>query len=75
MRPLITLNSLGWCYLLHLRRSLGNPSNARAQAQHYSGYADDPAGDGVSLERRIAEHLGRAGRQDHAGSHRTGHHD
>ena len=61
MRPLITWNSLGWCYLLHLSRPLGNTQNARAMAQHYSGWADDPDGDGQGLERRIAEHLAGRG--------------
>jgi hypothetical protein len=61
MRPLITAQSIGWCYLLHMSRPLGNLSNVRAQAQHYSGWADDPAGDGAGLERRIAEHLAGRG--------------
>ena len=61
MRPRITAQSIGWCYLLHMSRPLGNLANARAQAQHYSGYADDPEGDGVALERRIAEHLAGQG--------------
>jgi hypothetical protein len=61
MRPLITRTSIGWTYLLHMSRPLGNLSNVRAQAQHYVGYADDPIGDGVSLERRIAEHLAGRG--------------
>ena len=56
-----TLQSIGWCYLLHMSAPLGNLTNARAQAQHYTGYADDPVGDGVSLERRIAEHLAGRG--------------
>ena len=61
MRPLITLNSLGWVYLWHFSRPLGNLSNARAQAQHYLGFADDPDGDAASLERRAAEHLAGRG--------------
>jgi hypothetical protein len=61
MRPLITAQSIGWCYLLHMARPLGNLANARAQAQHYSGWADDPVGDGAGLERRIAEHLAGRG--------------
>jgi hypothetical protein len=61
MRPLITATSIGWCYLLHLSRPLGNLTNARAQAQHYSGWADDPIGDGAGLEQRIAEHLAGRG--------------
>jgi predicted GIY-YIG superfamily endonuclease len=54
MRPLITLNSLGWCYLLHFSKPLGNPTNARAQAQHYSGWFED-------LEIRVAQHLAGEG--------------
>jgi hypothetical protein len=61
MRPLITAQSVGWCYLLHMSRPLGNTANARAMAQHYSGWADDPTGDGVGLEHRIAEHLAGRG--------------
>lgn len=61
MRPLITAQSLGFCYLLHLSRPLGNLANPRAQASHYVGFADDPAGDGAGLERRIAEHLAGRG--------------
>lgn len=61
MRPPITLRSIGWCYLLHMSRPLGNTANVRAMAQHYVGYADDAIGDGVSLERRIAEHLAGQG--------------
>jgi len=57
----ITAASLGWCYLLHMSRPLGNLTNPRGQAQHYTGYADDPAGDGAGLERRIAEHLAGRG--------------
>jgi hypothetical protein len=63
MRPVLTLNSLGWVYLWHFSRPLGNLSNARAQAQHYIGYADDPDGDAMELERRAVEHL--AGRGAH----------
>lgn len=61
MRPSITLNSIGWVYLWHFSRPLGNLANARAQAQHYIGYADDPDGDAMELERRAAEHLAGRG--------------
>jgi hypothetical protein len=61
MRPVLTLNSLGWVYLWHFSRPLGNLSNARAQAQHYIGYADDPDGDALELERRAVEHLAGRG--------------
>jgi hypothetical protein len=54
MRPLITRTSLGWCYLLHFSKPLGNPTNARAQAQHYSGWCED-------LEVRVAQHLAGEG--------------
>lgn len=54
MRPPITASSLGWCYLLHLSRPLGNLANPRAQAQHYSGWCED-------LDTRIAEHLAGQG--------------
>lgn len=54
MRPLINAQSEGWCYLLHLARPLGNLANARAQAQHYVGFA-------LNLDERIAEHLAGEG--------------
>jgi len=61
MRPLITLSSIGWAYLLHMSRPLGNLDCAHGQAQHYCGWADDPIGDGAGLEQRIAEHLAGRG--------------
>lgn len=60
-RPVITAQSWGWCYLFHFSRPLGNLSNPRAQAQHYTGWAADPDGDGAELEHRIAEHLAGQG--------------
>lgn len=39
-------------YLIHFSAPLGNPGNARAQAQHYLGYT-------IDLDARIAQH--RAG--------------
>lgn len=60
-RPVITGATWGWCYLLHFSERLGNLSNPRAQAQHYTGWAADPNGDGTGLERRIAEHLAGQG--------------
>jgi hypothetical protein len=57
MRPPITATSIGWCYLLHMSRPLGNLTNPRAQAQHYSGWCADADGDATALERRIAQHL------------------
>lgn len=54
MRPLITAASVGFCYLLHFSAPLGNLSNVRAQAQHYSGWCED-------LEARIAQHLAGEG--------------
>jgi hypothetical protein len=44
---------IGYVYLLHFARPMGNAANARAQAQHYIGWAIDP-------DKREAEH--RAGR-------------
>lgn len=61
MRPLITANSIGWVYLWHFSRPLGNLANRRAQAQHYVGYADDADGDATELERRAAQHLAGQG--------------
>lgn len=61
LRPLITAASWGWCYLFHFSRPLGNLSNPRAQAQHYTGWAADPDGDGTELAHRIAEHLAGQG--------------
>jgi hypothetical protein len=61
MRPRITLNSIGWVYLWHFSRPLGNLANPRAQAHHYIGYCDDPDGDALELERRAAEHLAGRG--------------
>ena len=61
MRPIITLQSIGWVYLWHFARPLGNLANPRAQAGHYIGYADDPDGDALELERRAAEHLAGRG--------------
>jgi len=56
----------GWVAVLSKKRitfsrPLGNLANARAQARHYSGWCDDPDGDGAGLERRIAEHLAGRG--------------
>lgn len=61
MRRRITAASIGWVYLWHFSRPLGNLANVRAQAQHYCGYADDPDGDTAGLERRAAEHLAGRG--------------
>lgn len=36
-------------YLLHFERPIGNPTNPRAQAQHYLGFTGD-------LEKRLKEH-------------------
>lgn len=41
-------------YLLHFRQPLGNPTNPRAQAQHYIGWAQD-------LNLRLAAHLAGRG--------------
>ena len=54
MRPLITAATLGWIYLLHFARPLGNLSNPRAQAQHYVGFATD-------LEERVAQQISGIG--------------
>jgi len=56
----ITAATWGMCYLLHFSRALGNLENARAQAQHYLGWAED-TGDGRGLEQRIAEHMAGRG--------------
>lgn len=61
MRPLITAETWGWCYLCHFSRPLGNLEKARGQAQHYLGWAEDAAGDREGLEQRIAEHLAGRG--------------
>jgi predicted GIY-YIG superfamily endonuclease len=39
----------GTVYLLHFLEPIGNPTNPRAQAQHYLGYSRQP-------ERRISIH-------------------
>jgi putative endonuclease len=56
MRRPLTATTWGFCYLLHFSQPLGNPTNVRAQAQHYIGFAADD-GSGAGLEHRIAEHL------------------
>lgn len=40
---------IGSVYILHYERPLGNPDNARAMAQHYTGFAEN-------LEERLEEH-------------------
>lgn len=57
----ITLATMGWAYLLHFGRPLGNLENTRGQAAHYIGWAEDLEGDGLGLERRIAQHLAGQG--------------
>lgn len=61
MRPIITLDTLGWVYLWHFSRPLGNPASPRGQAQHYGGFAADEDGDMLELERRAAQHLAGRG--------------
>ena len=38
----ITRHTLGYVYIIHFSRPLGNLSNPRAQARHYTGFALDP---------------------------------
>lgn len=59
MRPI--LSTIGWVYLYHFGRPLGNLANPRAQAQHYCGYCADEDGDAAELERRAAQHLAGRG--------------
>lgn len=59
MRPI--LSTIGWVYLYHFNRPLGNLANPRAQAQHYCGYCADEDGDAAELERRAAQHLAGRG--------------
>lgn len=55
------LSTIGWVYLWHFDRPLGNLANTRAQAQHYCGYCADEDGDAAELERRAAQHLAGRG--------------
>jgi hypothetical protein len=72
MRPRITASSLGWCYLLHFASPLGNPEKARGMAQHYTGWAEDPIGDGAGLERRITQQLTGQGAKITRAAHERG---
>lgn len=54
MRPLITAATLGWVYLLHFARPLGNLRNPRGQAQHYVGFATD-------VDERVGQQLAGIG--------------
>lgn len=60
-RPIITARTMGWVYLFHFSKRIGNTKNSRAQAQHYIGFAADEDGTGIGLEQRIAEHLAGQG--------------
>ena len=39
----ITRFTVGWVYIIHFSRPLGNLDNPRAQARHYAGFALDPS--------------------------------
>jgi hypothetical protein len=51
----------GTVYLLHFLEPIGNPANRRAMAQHYIGWAQDPAnrisvqtaGNGAAIVRAV----------------------
>jgi hypothetical protein len=49
-----TASTPGHVYILHFDRPIGNLSNPRAQAQHYSGFAED-------IEARLAKHAAGKG--------------
>jgi predicted GIY-YIG superfamily endonuclease len=48
------VSTRGTVYLLHFLEPIGNPTNPRAQAQHYIGYSRQP-------ERRISIHTAARG--------------
>lgn len=56
-------STLGWLYILHFARQLGNQANTRALAGHYTGWCEDPeardhdhrTGQGAAITRAAAE--------------------
>jgi putative endonuclease len=49
------------CYLIHFSKPIGNPSQAKGQAQHYLGYTS------AGVKRRLEAHTqGRGARITHA---------